>query len=109
MREFVLKGVWAVPVVFGIALMLGVSSVPAFADPSVLVCFFHEPDLRKFLCTAQPNTGDHILVIVPNFLACHADVGYVLGSEFSFRLSDHPRCMGLDGLILIASFSVVGN
>ena len=99
-----MSGYWIIPVVFGIALMLGVSSVPAFADPIVLACFGHV--FPEFLCTAQPNTGDHALLITGSNIRCHADVIFVDGSTVSMMFSDHPRCQGVLGVTITFSFSV---
>jgi len=105
-----MKGYWAVPVIVGIALMLGISSVPAFAELPENRCIFVEevgPFLEAVLCQKTPVVGQHLFFIFNEVLLCHGDVFFVEGNIAKGTFDHGPK--GSCNFLVVFIFEVKGK
>jgi len=107
-----LKGVWAVPVIIGIALMLGILSVPAFADKPENVCIIVPPPQfqgEEAKCRITPVVGQHLFIIFPSpDIQCHADVFFIRDNQAFVLLVHGPRAT-CSNFQFSFSFEVIGQ
>ena len=109
-----MKGYWAIPIIFGIAVMLSISVIgPAYANTIDLVCINTDTGAR---CTETPFEGAHVGWISgsdnPGSI-CHYDIFTVItlfGSGWFFTSVEtiHGTCDS-DFVILKNSITVRGQ
>ncbi|HET6517576.1 MAG TPA: hypothetical protein VFG25_05075 [Nitrosopumilaceae archaeon] len=107
-----MKGIWAVPIIFGIALMMGFSIIPVFASMPDLYC--GAADVNGFAhCSSHPILGDHVQVVLNDPRSvCHGDITEVdtRVPRFKVTITDGPNCAdSLIGAEKIINFKPARN